>query len=182
MKPLNSEERKKAFTSFLLFFIITIAITVGAVYFGMQVPFAQNERLKDQVSKFQRENAFADAFSQKMGETKGMLDSVNKNGVQATIVDGQITENIKRLNAMVDADSSANKALYHSMVQSFVDLQIAKTGLREASSKDANLANSTQELTELRMKNAQLETQNLQYLQMLRSAPSQQRAPQQQPQ
>jgi lipopolysaccharide biosynthesis regulator YciM len=172
MKPLNTEERRKSFSAFLAFFIVTVAVIVLAVYFGVQVPARQNERLKEQVAHFQRENAFADVFSDKLTETKLLLDSVNKNGVQATLIDGQIGENVKRLNAMVDADSSANKSLYHNMVQSLVDLQIAKQGLREASSKDANLASTTQEITELRMKNAQLETQNLQYLQMLRSAPA----------
>lgn len=178
MKPLNSEERKKSFGVFLLFFIITTALVIGAVYFGMQVPFAQNERLKEQVSKFQRENTFAETFSQKMNETKGLLDSVNKSGVQATIVDGQITENIKRLNAMADSDSSARKQLYHDMVQSFVDLQIAKQGLRDASGKETNLANSTQEIAQLKSELSACQMQNA----MLRNSGTQQPAQQQRPQ
>lgn len=180
MKPLNTEERKKSFITFLLFFIVTIGVVVGAVYFGMQVPFKQADRLKEQVATFQRENALAEAFAQKMAETKALLDSVNKNGVQATIIDGQITENIKRLNALVDNDSSANKQLYHSMVQSFVDLQIAKQGLREASNKDANLATSSQELVQLKSELSMCKQENLQYQQMMRNPPAQATRPQQQ--
>lgn len=174
MKPLNTAERKKSFTAFLLFFIVTVVLIVGAVYFGMQVPFVQNERLKEQVSSFQHEQAFAETFAQKMNETKRLLDSVNKNGVQATIVDGQITENIKRLNALADTDSSARKQLYHDMVQSFVDLQIAKQGLRDASGKETNLANSAQELAQLKSELSACQMQNA----MLRAAGSQQPVPQ----
>ena len=180
MRPLNTEERKKAFTTFLLFFIITTVLVTGAIYFGMQMPFKQTERLKQQVAVFQREKALAEIFAQKMAETKALLDSVNKNGVQATIVDGQITENIKRLNALVDTDSSANKQLYHSMVQSFVDLQIAKQGLRDNSGKDANLASSAQELTQLKTDLALCKQENLQYQQMLRTPAA--AAPQTRPQ
>ena len=166
MKPLNTEERKKSFTTFLLFFIITIALIVGAVYFGIQIPFAQNARLKEQVARFQKENAAAESFAQKLAATKGLLDTVNKNGVQATVIDGQILDNIKALNSMVGSDSSANKQLYQTMVQCLDNQQIALKQLRDASGKDANLANTAQELAQTKMDLATCKSQNLQLQQM----------------
>lgn len=150
MKPLNTEERKQSFTGFLLFFLITAALIVGAVFFGMQVPFKQNERLKAQVARQQQDQAFADRFSKKMNETSILLDSVNKNGTQATLVDGTISENIKAMNASLLSDSIANKQLYMNMVQSLNQLQLAKSGLRNSSGKDQDAVRLQQDLVDVR--------------------------------
>jgi len=169
MKPLNTEERKKSFTSFLLFFLVTVILIIGAVYFGMQIPFKQNERLKAQVAHYQQEQAFADNFSQQMNETTILLDSVNKNGTQATIVDGLISNNIKSLNASILTDSSANKELYQNMVQTLNQLQLAKTGLRNSSGNDQDAAKLQQELSQAKSELSTCQMQNLQYQQMLKS-------------
>jgi hypothetical protein len=47
MKPLNSQERTKQFFIFLAFFIVTIALAVGAVYFPIENnPKKHNDILK----------------------------------------------------------------------------------------------------------------------------------------
>jgi hypothetical protein len=178
MKPLNTEERKKSFASFLLFFLITVLLIIGAVYFGMQVPFKQNERLKAQVARYQQEQAFAENFTQKMVQTSILLDSVNKGGTQATIVDGLISEQIKGLNASLVADSGANQQLYQNIVQALNQLQLAKSGLRASSGKDQDATKLQQELTQVKMDYATCQQQLIQYQQILRSNNSQ---PAQQP-
>ncbi len=169
MKPLNTEERKKSFTSFLLFFLVTVVLIVVAVYFGMQIPFRQNEKLQAQVARYQQEQAFADNFSDMMTQTTILLDSVNKSGTQPTIVDGLISNNVKSLNASLVSDSSSNKQLYQNMVQSLVQLQLAKTGLRNSSGKDQDASKLQQDLAQAKMELSSCQSQNLQYQQMLRS-------------
>ncbi len=170
MKPLNTEERKKSFTSFLLFFIITVLLIIGAVFFGMQVPFKQNERMKAQVARQQQEQAFAESFSQKMNVTAGLLDSLNKAGTQTTIIDGLISNNIKEMNTSLLTDSGANTQLFQNMVQSLNQLQIAKKGLLASSGADQDAAKLQQELTQAKGELAQCQSLSLQYQQALRNS------------
>ena len=150
MKPLNQSERKKAFTNFILLFCLTIFLVVGAVYFGMQMPFKQNEQLQQRIAFYERENFFSQNFYGKVNETKSMLDSVNRAEVRADFLDGKVTENLKKMNAMIDKDSLSVKGLYELMVLSLSDLQMAKKGLRNASGKDDNLGQMQATIIDLR--------------------------------
>jgi len=150
MKPINTAERKKAFSTFLIFYIVTTLVILIAVYFGVQVPFAQNDKLKDQIAKFEKEKQFAENFSNGLADTKKLLDSVNRAGVQPELVDGRISDNLKKLNAMIDNDSASQKKFYQDLVQNFADLQVAKKQLRDASGKDANLSQYLQQIEMLK--------------------------------
>jgi hypothetical protein len=150
MKPINSAERKKAFTTFLVFFIVTVLVILTAVFFGVQVPFEQNDKLKEQLAKFEKEKQFSEDFAQGLADTKKLLDSVNRAGVQPELVDGKITENLKKLNAMADNDSVSQKKFCQDLVQDFADLQMAKKQLRDASGKDANLSQYLQQIEMLK--------------------------------
>ncbi len=150
MKPLNAAERKKAFVRFLIFFISTTLLIVLAIFFGVQVPFKQNEELRKQISVNEREKGFTETFAAKMDETKHLLDSVNRAEVQAELVDGKISENLKKMNAMIDNDSIGAKKLYQDVVQNFADLQFAKKQLRDASGKDANLSENLKQIEALK--------------------------------
>lgn len=177
MKPLNAAERQKAFINFLLFFIGTTALILLAVYFGIQVPFRQNEKLRDQIAVFEKERAFAETFTGKMSDTKKMLDTINIAGVQSELMDGKINENLKAMNAMPDRDSVSSKKLYQMIVQNYADLQFAKKQLRDASGKDANLSQSLQTIEQLKNDLQQVKNENL----MLRMATQQQQPQLQQP-
>ncbi len=53
MEPLNKEERTKAFLMFILIFIVTVGIAVGAVFFNIEVPRKENSRLKERNAALQ---------------------------------------------------------------------------------------------------------------------------------
>lgn len=149
MRPQNKPERKKAFLSFLAFYILTTLILLGAVFFGMRVPYAQNDRLTSQVESYEKERHFAETFSQKSNDVKNMLDSINKGGVQAELLDGKISENLSALNNMIN-DSTSVKKLYQDLVRGLADLQTAKKQLRDYSGKDANLSEYMQQIETLK--------------------------------
>jgi len=163
MKPSNIAERKKAFTNFILLFCLTIILVVGAVYFGMQMPFKQNEQLQQRIAFYEKENFFAQNFYGKLNETKSLLDSVNRAEVRADFMDGKVSENLKRMNSMIDKDSLSVKGLYEMVVQSLSDLQLAKKGLRNASGKDDNLGAMTATIADLRGQLQQAQTEALSY-------------------
>jgi len=149
MKPQNTQERKKAFFTFLGLYIVTTLLVVGAVFFGMRVPYKQNQRLQSEVDNYEKEKAFAESFSAKSNEVKSMLDSINKAGVQAELLDGKISEKLSALNTTIN-DSTSVKKLYQDMVQGMADLQTAKKQLRDYSGKDANLTQYMQQIESLK--------------------------------
>src|SRR6478735_5658343 len=174
MKPLNSDERKKSFLRFLALFIVTAVLIVAAVYFGVQVPFRQNEQLKKQVNAYAREKAFTENFDAVLSDVKASLDTINRAGVQAELADGKISEQLKRMNAMIDADSASAKRFYQNVVQNLAELQVAKKQLRDASGKDANLSQYLQQIETLKSDLNQSRTEsNALRLQLMSMQPAQ---------
>ena len=149
MKPQNTQERKKAFFTFLGLYVVTTLLLLAAVFFGMRVPYQQNQRLQSQVDNYEKERAFAESFSFKSNEVKSMLDSINKAGVQAELLDGKISEKLSAMNNMIN-DSTSVKKLYQDMVRGLADLQTAKKQLRDYSGKDANLTQYMQQIESLK--------------------------------
>ena len=62
MEALNKKERNDAYASFLVFFLLTAALLLLAVFFAYQVPFKENERLRKQLKKYDHENEFMNTF------------------------------------------------------------------------------------------------------------------------
>ncbi len=151
MEALNQPERRKALTSFLIFFIITVALIVAAVLFSVDVPFKQNVQLREQMSIVEKERDFAEKFVVKMGETINLLDSINKNEIQSPeILDNRIKGNVGVMSEMIENDSISQKTLYKFIVNTFAELRLAKKDLRDVSGKDANLTDLQKENAELR--------------------------------
>ncbi len=149
MKPLNQSERKKAFGNFLLFFIITIAVIITAVFFSIRVPFKQNEYLLQQMDLAGNERAFAESFKNKMQETMNWLDSVNLKP-NADMIDSRISNNITRMTQMAESDSTMN-SFYLGIVQTLNNLQQAKFALRTQLAKNEN-AGSGEDLKDKQIK------------------------------
>lgn len=150
MKPLNNPERKSAYFNFLLFFVITVAIVVTASFFGMKVPFKQNEQLQEKIANFQNQKSFAENFATRFADTKGILDTVNKAGIQAELLDQKITDGIKSLSAMVDGDTTIVKKNYNDIIQNITELQYAKKQLRDVSSSNQNMTQYMQQIEGLK--------------------------------
>lgn len=157
MEPLNNAERSKAFRSFLIFFIITVALVIAAVFFSIQVPFQQNRQLAEQMKVVEAERLFTQKFESNMNEVMRLVGDLNKKDIDVTLTDGKIEERIKGMNALIDTDSSyaadpnsaTIKELYSSVVESLSNLRLAKKENREAANKDANLSELKQEISNL---------------------------------
>ena len=151
MEALNTKERNDAYASFLVFFLITIALLLLAVFFAYQVPFKENERMRSQLKRYDHETEFMNSFLVKMTETKGLLDSVNLPTAQAPVIDGKIAEQIKQMGSMVSGDSIRDKRVYENIIQTVIGLQDAKKLLRTSSATETDLGSVQQQLNDLRM-------------------------------
>jgi hypothetical protein len=138
MEPLNKADRKKTFTNFFLLFLLCVAIITTTIFFSLQVPFKQNDRLLKEMRSYVKEREFSTDFMTQMSEIAGMLDTINTKALKPDLLDGRITESIKKLNLKIDADSASDKTLYRSVVFVLSDIQTAKKQLREITGKDLN--------------------------------------------
>jgi len=150
MEPLNQPERRKAFVNFLIFFTITAALIVAAVLFSVEVPFKQNDQLRQQMKLVDRDRDFSERFLNNMNATNNLLDSLDKKDVNLVLIDGKISERLKDMDAMIDKDSVEVKDFYQNVVANLSELHSAKKELREATSKDASLGELKQQISQLK--------------------------------
>ncbi|WP_118949588.1 type VI secretion system TssO [Taibaiella helva] len=152
MIPQNAPERKKAFARFMILYLITTGIIVVAVYFGIQVPFQQNQKLQEQLANIEKERDFGRTFFARLGEAKSLLDSVNKPGVQAELVDGQIDSRLQQLTAIVEKDSVSEKRLYQEIIKTYFEIKDDKKRIRASGDKDAQAAEFENQLAQWKAK------------------------------
>jgi hypothetical protein len=158
MEPLNKSSRKKAFTNFLIFFIVTEVLVISAVFFSIQVPFEKNRQLTEQMKVVEAERLFTQKFESNMNQAMKLVNDLNKKELDITITDGKLEERIKSMNALIETDSSyaadpnsaTIKELYSSVVESLSNLRIAKKDNREAAGIDANISELKQEIASLK--------------------------------
>ncbi|SDD98931.1 type VI secretion system TssO [Niabella drilacis] len=168
MKPNNTKERSQAFARFLLFFLLTIALIVTTIFFGIRIPYAENEKLREQLAIIEKENEFRDHFAGNMQQAQSLLDTVNMDPAKSGLIDGRITQKIQEMDAQLNRNSTSSKEIYSQIIKALNNTQTDKKGLRAASSKDSVVAMYNAQVQEL--KNSltkwqdsykQLEMQNL---------------------
>lgn len=152
MTPVNAQDRKKAFGRFLIFYIITTGIIVAAIFFGYQVPFQQNKKLQEQMAIVEKERAFGRQFFTQLSDTKALLDSVNKPGVQSELIDGQIDSKLQQLTALVDKDSVSEKRLYQEIIKTYFEIKDDKKRIRAGGDKDAQVASVEEQVNQWKKK------------------------------
>jgi hypothetical protein len=84
-----------------------------------------------------------------MSNIAGMLDTINTKATKPDLLDGSITEGIKRLNAKIEVESVSDKDFYNNMVFLLSDIQSAKKQLRENTGKDQNVDALRQQIESL---------------------------------
>ena len=156
MQVQNSKERKKAFWNFLVFFVVTIGLVITTVFFSVQVPFKQNQKLQGEIARIEKERAQAEQFALKMNEAIGLFEKVNQNGEQTELIDANITKNLNELNSMIGKDSTELRMLYNNVIVSLYDLQASKKKARSISADDASIAEVRNQLQDCQNKYAQL--------------------------
>ena len=76
MEVLNKTERRKSFLFFLIFFGLTMALLLIAVFFNVAFPFVENQLLKKENQKMKQEMEIQNRFSFQLEQVKGAVDSI----------------------------------------------------------------------------------------------------------
>lgn len=149
MQPINKNERKKAFTNFLVLFLVSIIIITTTVFSSIQVPFKENDQLLREKGIMERERAFEDKFINGVAGITSMLDTINTKAAKPDFLDAEISKNITELNSSVDAEAARNKIFYKTTLLSLDELRRSKKQLRDLVNKDLNVGEMQKQNQEL---------------------------------
>ena len=152
MQPINKNERRKAFWKFLLLFVVSIILITTTIFFSINVPFKQNEQLRMNMNKVEKEQLFSEKFTNEMLGIIAMLDSINTKAQTPELLESVITERINKLNVMVAMDSISNKILYSQIVVTLSDLKVAKNQLRQNTGSAENTSDLQKQKDDLERK------------------------------
>jgi len=76
MEILNQKERTKALGFFVLFFTLAVLVIILALMVNIYFPFKENNLLKQENARIQREMKFQDSFSFQLEKVKVAVDSI----------------------------------------------------------------------------------------------------------
>lgn len=167
MEPINKADRRKTFTKFLLFFILTILIITTTIFFSIEVPYKQNDQLLTEMRTEARDQEFSESFMIDMQAIYAMVDSLGTTAQRPDLLDSKITTEIKRLNAKVEADSAFHKSMYRSVVFILNDLQTAKKQLLDFTGKSSDANDLRKQLETANNELMAVKSQNLTLQQLL---------------
>ena len=148
MKPLNQAERRKAFLNFLLLFTITIAVVIIAVFFSMQVPFAENKKMKTQLNAYRTAQSFEAKFAANMTDPQTLLTRLSPTQTDsADYLNSQVSEMLSRLSALKNSDSTAigSDNIYAKTLSALYDLNNTKYRLAKFGSQSDDMSKLQQE-------------------------------------
>jgi Type VI secretion system, TssO len=117
---LNLRERDRAFFKFLFFFVITVCLVSGAIYFDMRIPSKENEVLREQVSRYRMQSLAQEKFANSMDHAKILIDSLRQPGVNSMYLNQQIAVRLRELTDLQYKDSS----IYGRMNKNILDLYL----------------------------------------------------------
>ena len=123
MKPINQAERRNAFLGFLILLLVTIGLIITVIFFSIEVPIMDNEKLHEKVSMMQQEKQQSDSFAVAMQAAMYELENfdLNKVGASWYKVDIKIDKMRKLLKDLPDSNS-----IYSSAVKNLEQLNEAK--------------------------------------------------------
>jgi Type VI secretion system, TssO len=82
---LNRVDRNQAFIKFLIFFLVTIVLTVAAIFVNYKLPSKENSKLREQAELRRQEDAGELKFLAIMKEAVDLQDSMREGGMKAVL-------------------------------------------------------------------------------------------------
>lgn len=131
MKPQNKMERSRAFMRFLLFFIVTISLVVVVIFFSIEVPHAESDKLRHKIAALQRESESTANFNELMEEA---MDELNKFSViteSPVAVNQRVQLKINAMEKLLRQIPNSENSIYHLTIRNMSELNQAKYKLSQ---------------------------------------------------
>jgi len=130
MKSLNVKQRRKAFISFLLLFILTSSLVVVIVFFNLKVPEKENRYLHNRLNYLSIEATQTSNFAEKMDKVKGLIDSIGIKGTNIEFTDQLISTELAMMRTkFIAGDSTAHVGMYNNIILTYLELKESKIEL-----------------------------------------------------
>lgn len=133
MEVLNRRERSRAFSFFILFFVITVIVLLFAVFFNAYFPFKENSLLKIENAKMKREMETQDKFSFQLEKVKSAVDSIGVPGQNDFFNEKLSLSILADMYKQLPKDTLKNKVMYNNTIMTFKDLVDAKKQIKQLS-------------------------------------------------
>ncbi len=139
MEVLNKRERARAFSFFILFFLITVIVLVTAVFFNAYFPFKENSLLKTENAKMKKEMETQDKFSFQLEKVKSAVDSIGVPGQNDFFNEKLGLSILADMYKQLPKDTLKNKVMYNNTIMTFKDLIDAKKEIKHLSGNQATM-------------------------------------------
>lgn len=149
MNILNSKERRQQFIRFLGSFLLLLLIVISVVLMGMQVPFKENEQLKDKMLRQEEVLVFQKEFTLLNEEVVQLLDTLQFVVANSELVEGRITSKIQQMDGLIQLYQGADKSKYLAIVKGLSHHKDDKKTIRMGGSKEQELAEYEKRIAQL---------------------------------
>ena len=135
MKPQNIKERRSRFLKFLLLFLLTTALLLGAFYFDYKVPVKENEEMRKTIHRMERDQSFQKDFSKSMIQFDSYMEALKSDtisGLNELTVERKITDLLdKMVGDIPEQDSIFNAGMYNKIIKVFFDSNDLRKELKQ---------------------------------------------------
>jgi hypothetical protein len=144
---INAKLRNQAFWKFLVFFVITTAIIVIAVYFDTDLRSSENASLRTQIKIYEDQSFSEQQFLLKADSVKGLLDSLDNSVNNYDYYNTLIDQNLANMTSLANVFDSNN--IYANLnkqyiIYSFMSLKDKHRQVKDASTRVKDLSSKLQ--------------------------------------
>ena len=136
---INANERIQAFTQYIVLFVITLSLAVGAIYFNYHAPVKVNKVLKNEIEMHRNQDWKQRTFVAQIEEITKLMDSLNNSESNTGYINNIIDQKITYLSTANVNDSSINGKLSNLMEKTFLDYKRTLKALKDKSSENIEL-------------------------------------------
>ncbi len=118
MEIVNKEQRTKAYWFFVLFFAITVAIVVVAMFANVHFPFEENKLLKEKNAKLEKDIAIQNHFAADLEKVKVAMDSIGVSNLKDDFFNEKLAFSIltDMYKPFLKSDTLTNKNMYNNTI------------------------------------------------------------------
>lgn len=133
MEVLNKTQRRSAYWLFVIFFLITVAVLVTAVFFNAYFPFKENSLLKIENTKMKKEMETQNKFSFQLEKVKLAVDSLGMPKQNDFFNEKLALSILADMYKQLPKDTLKNKNMYNNTIMTYKDLIDSKKQVKQLS-------------------------------------------------
>jgi hypothetical protein len=156
MDILNRKERMSAFLMFLLMFTITTGVLVFALFFNYKLPLKENEVLKIENEKINKQFLFHKVFSDKIDYIGALVDSLERSPERFQYLEQNINFELVELKGKIPADSLGTSKLYQNVILNINDLVTSKKKVIQVDDSKGDIEKLNDDIKDLEKENKDL--------------------------